>query len=111
MEKTLQGEGCSFVKISMKRDTASPLAKLQPCMGILMVSFKATDKQKILHIKNFSQSQQKSLEVRAFERGDLGLVDVLWLHGFSPVWFYEVRGEKKNSVWSPLCFICLPELL
>ena len=76
-----------------------------------MVSFKATDNHKILHIKNFSQSRQKSLEVRAFERGHLGLADVLWLHGFSPVWFYEVRGEKKYSVWSALCSIYLPELL
>ena len=42
----------------MERDTVSPLAKLQQCMMILMVSFKLPDNHKILLIKKFLQSKQ-----------------------------------------------------
>lgn len=60
-----------------------------------MVTFKAPDNHKILLIKFFFFAEQTEVS-GAFERGDWGLFDVLWLHGFSLVWFYEVRGGKKK---------------
>lgn len=69
------------------------------------VLFRATDNRKILLIKNFFFAEQTEVP------GGLDLqeiwsrlADVLWLHGFSLVSFYEVRGEE-NVLFGPLCVL------
>lgn len=84
----------------MERDTVSPLAKLQQCMGILMVSFKLPDNHKILLIKKFLQSKQIQSWLMFYSRV------VLAQFGFM-----KWEKKKKNVLFGVLCFIYLPELL
>lgn len=79
----------------MERDTVSPLAKLQQCMGILMVSFKLPDNHKILLIKKFLQSKQIQSWLMFYSRV------VLAQFGFMK---WE-KKKKKCSVWSALFYL------
>lgn len=99
-----------FYTISRKRDMALPLAKLHSVRGFSWSLLRHLIIIRFCLLNFFFFAEQTEVS-GAFERGDWGLFDVLWLHDFSLVWFYEVRGGKKNVGWSSLCFIYFPELL